>query len=117
MSTVTETFRDDHLETSVADLVRELNVIGPSCVQGFLQPDAVCFTEVNVRFGGGCAAAAWGSTHLVEIYLRMLTTGAREIPDGVPKRRPPTDVTLIRPHSYFTLSGRPDISKGRTSFD
>lgn len=104
MSTVTETFHDDQLTDSVADLVRALDVRGPSCVQGFLEPDGVCFTEVNVRFGGGCAAGVWGSTHLVEIYLSMLTTGEKRIPDGVPRRRPPADIRLIRPLSYVALA-------------
>ncbi|WP_125774308.1 ATP-grasp domain-containing protein [Antribacter gilvus] len=104
MSTVSETFHDDQLTNSVADLVQALDVRGPSCVQGFLEWDGVRFTEVNVRFGGGCAAATWGSSHLVEIYLSMLTTGDRRIPDGVPGRRPRSDIRLIRPLSYVVLA-------------
>lgn len=116
MSTVTETFRDAQLTTSVAALVSELNVVGPSCVQGFLEPDGVCFTEVNVRFGGGCAAATWGPTHLVEIYLRLLTSGERSLPGGVPQERPPGEVTLVRPLGYRTLPERPDLARGHRLF-
>lgn len=117
MSTVTETFHDERLEASVGELIRELDVVGPSCVQGFLQPDGVLFTEVNVRFGGGCAAATWGPTHLVEVYLTILTTGRREVPEGVPELRPPGAVTLVRPPEYSALANRPDIGNAPTSFD
>ena len=117
MSTVTKTFHDERLETSVAELVQELDVVGPSCVQGFLQPDGVVYTEVNVRFGGGCAAATWGPTHLVEMYLTMLTTGRRAMPAGVPGLRPPSTVTLVRPPEYFALPTRPDIGDVPASFD
>ena len=103
MSTVTETFHDQGLEDLIADLVQELRVVGPSCVQGFLQPDGVVFTEVNVRFGGGCAAAFWGATHLVEQYLALLTSGGRRLPDGLRERRAFRATTLVRVPGYTTL--------------
>lgn len=103
MSTVTETFHDPLLEQLIADLVRELQVVGPSCVQGFLQPDAVVFTEVNVRFGGGCAAAFWGTTHLVAQYLALLVTGERRLPDGLRGGSTFNKTTLVRVPSYLTL--------------
>jgi carbamoyl-phosphate synthase large subunit len=104
MSTVTETFHDPLLEHLIADLVQELQVVGPSCVQGFVQSDGVIFTEVNVRFGGGCAAAFWGTTHLVEQYLTLLTTGERRLPDGL-RSRTFSKTTLVRLLSYVTLRG------------
>lgn len=106
MSTVTETFHDPVLERLIADLVQELQVVGPSCVQGFLQPDGVVFTEINVRFGGGCAAAFWGATHLVEQYLALLTTGERKLPEGLHGRRMFSATTLVRVPGYVTLQAR-----------
>lgn len=104
MSTVTETFHDPLLEDLIADLVQELQVVGPSCVQGFVQSDGVVFTEINVRFGGGCAAAFWGTTHLVELYLALLTTEERRLPDGL-RSRTFSKTTIVRPFSYVTLRG------------
>jgi carbamoyl-phosphate synthase large subunit len=103
MSIVTETFHDAPLEHLIADLVQELQVVGPSCVQGFLQPDGVVFTEINVRFGGGCPAAFWGATHLVEQYLALLTTGERRLPDGLRGRRTFGKTTLVRVPGYLIL--------------
>lgn len=106
MSTVTETFHHPELEQLVAELLKELQVVGPSCVQGFLQPDGIVFTEINVRFGGGCAAAFWGPTHLVEQYLALLTTGRRNLPEGLHARRARTKTRLVRVPSYQTLEIR-----------
>jgi carbamoyl-phosphate synthase large subunit len=111
MSTVSETFHDAELERLVAELLRELQVVGPSCVQGFLQPDGIVFTEINVRFGGGCAAAFWGSTHLVEQYLALLTSGARKLPEGLHERRDFTTTTLVRVPSYETFHVRPEAEE------
>ncbi|MHC3472652.1 ATP-grasp domain-containing protein [Streptomyces sp. 7R007] len=108
MSTVTETFHDASLERLIADLVQELQVVGPSCVQGFLQPDGVVFTEVNVRFGGGCAAAFWGTTHLVEQYLSLLTTGERKLPAGLHGTRTSGTTTLVRVPGYVTFQAGPE---------
>ncbi|MFE3166373.1 ATP-grasp domain-containing protein [Streptomyces sp. NPDC059224] len=103
MSTVTETFHHPDLELLIAELLQELQVVGPSCVQGFLQPDGIVFTEINVRFGGGCAAAFWGTTHLVEQYLALLTSGERKLPEGLHGRRFFTTTLLVRVPSYETL--------------
>ncbi|MFK0157299.1 ATP-grasp domain-containing protein [Streptomyces sp. NPDC090493] len=108
MSTVTETFHHPELERLIVELLRELKVVGPSCVQGFLQPDGIVFTEINVRFGGGCAAAFWGTTHLVEQYLALLTTGERKLPEGIHGRRDFTTTTLVRVPGYETLRVRPE---------
>ncbi|MFE0774887.1 ATP-grasp domain-containing protein [Streptomyces sp. NPDC058861] len=102
-STVTETFHAPEVEDLVADLVEELRVVGPSCVQGFLQPDGVVLTEVNVRFGGGCAAAVWGATHLVEQYLALLSSGGRRLPAGTREARGPGTTTLVRVPGFVTL--------------
>ncbi|MFD3587349.1 ATP-grasp domain-containing protein [Streptomyces sp. NPDC058683] len=112
MSVVTETFQDPLLEELVAGLVQELQVVGPSCVQGFLQPDGVVFTETNVRFGGGCAAAFWGATHLVEQYLALLTSGERRLPEGLHGRRMFSRTTLVRVPGYSVLQAgsEPDES-------
>ncbi|MEV6537044.1 ATP-grasp domain-containing protein [Streptomyces sp. NPDC051639] len=112
MSTVTKTFHDPLLEHLVADLLQELHVVGPSCVQGFLQPDGVVFTEVNVRFGGGCAAAYWGGTHLVEQYLALLTSEERRLPEELHDRRPFSTTTLVRHPSYLTLHDGPETNEG-----
>jgi carbamoyl-phosphate synthase large subunit len=107
MSTVTETFREPWVENLVAELVQELQVVGPSCVQGFLQPGGVVFTEINVRFGGGCAAAFWGATHLVEQYLSLLTTDGRKLPAGLHAARDAGTTMLVRVPGYLTLQHRP----------
>ncbi|MEU3297048.1 ATP-grasp domain-containing protein [Streptomyces longwoodensis] len=107
MSTVTETFQDPELEQLIAELLQELHVVGPSCVQGFLQPDGIVLTEVNVRFGGGCAAAFWGTTHLVEQYLALLVSGERTLPEGLYENRVFTKTTLVRVPGYETLRARP----------
>ncbi|MFD4555336.1 ATP-grasp domain-containing protein [Streptomyces sp. NPDC058469] len=111
MSTVTETFHHPELEELIAELLRELRVVGPSCVQGFLQPDGIVFTEINVRFGGGCAAAFWGTTHLVEQYLALLTTGERRLPEGLHGSRFFTTTTLVRVPSYETFQVRPEAGE------
>jgi carbamoyl-phosphate synthase large subunit len=108
MSIVTETFYDALLEQLIADLVQELQVVGPSCVQGFFQPGGVVFTEINVRFGGGCPAAFWGTTHLVEQYLALLATGQRRLPDGLHGRRMFSKTTLVRVPSYLTFQATPE---------
>jgi hypothetical protein len=105
---VTETFHDPVLEDLVSALVRELRVVGPSCVQGFLQPGGVVFTEINVRFGGGCAAAFWGRTHLVEQYLSLLTSGSRTLPDRIAEEREFSRTTLVRTPGYLTLQDSPE---------
>lgn len=104
MSTVTTTYHDDRVETAVSGLVRQLGVVGPACVQGFMESDGVYFTEINVRFGGGCAAAIWGGTSLVEIYLDLLTTQSRRLGTTIPPVRAESEVSLIRPHSYVVVS-------------
>jgi carbamoyl-phosphate synthase large subunit len=111
MSVVTEAFHNVPLEHLVADLVQELEVVGPSCVQGFLQPDGVVFTEINVRFGGGCAAAFWGTTHLVDQYLALLATGKRTLPDGLPAAGMFRKTTLVRVPSYLILPAAPEAAK------
>ncbi|MGW2959449.1 ATP-grasp domain-containing protein [Streptomyces sp. NPDC001220] len=111
MSTVTETFCHPELEQLIAGLLQELQVVGPSCVQGFLQPDGIVFTEINVRFGGGCAAAFWGTTHLVEQYLALLTTGERRLPEGLHGRRVFTTTRLVRVPSYETIQVRPETEE------
>lgn len=110
MSIVTETFHDVSLERLIADLLQELQVTGPSCVQGFLQPDGVVFTEINVRFGGGCPAAFWGETHLVEEYLALLTTGKRRLPDGLLGRRAFSKTTLLRVPGYSIIQTSGEVS-------
>lgn len=116
MSTVTETFHDPELEQLIAEPLQELQVVGPSCVQGFLQPDGIVFTEINVRFGGGCAAAFWGTTHLVEQYLALLTTGERLLPEGLHEARAFRTTTLVRVPSYKTLrAGQEGAAEERTA--
>ncbi|MER6273565.1 ATP-grasp domain-containing protein [Streptomyces sp. NPDC001797] len=111
MSTVTETFYEPELERLIGELLQELHVVGPSCVQGFLQPDGIVLTEVNVRFGGGCAAAFWGTTHLVEQYLALLVTGERTLPKGLHESRVFTKTTLVRVPGYETLRSRPETEE------
>ncbi|MEU0947488.1 ATP-grasp domain-containing protein [Streptomyces canus] len=115
MSTVTETFHEPALEQLITELLQELRVVGPSCVQGFLQPDGTVFTEINVRFGGGCAAAFWGSTHLVEQYLALLITGERRLPEGLHESRVFTTTTLVRVPGYETLRARPGAQQLTTA--
>lgn len=116
MSTVTETFHDPELEQLIVELLQELQVVGPSCVQGFLQPDGIVFTEINVRFGGGCAAAFWGTTHLVEQYLALLTTGERSLPEGLHEARAFRTTTLVRVPGYETLrAGLEGAAEERTA--
>ncbi|MEV6738860.1 hypothetical protein AB0N14_18770 [Streptomyces sp. NPDC051104] len=68
MSAVTEIFHHPRLEQLIAELLQELQVVGPSCVQGFHQPDGIVFTETNVRFGAdalrrsGARRIRWSST-------------------------------------------------------
>jgi hypothetical protein len=76
-----------------------------------LVDDGVVFTEVNVRFGGGCAAAFWGTTHLVEQYLTLLTTGERRLPARLHGTRTFGTTTLVRVPGYVTLQAGPETGE------
>ncbi len=75
MSTVTEAFTDADLEKAIMRVLGDLRFAGPSCVQGFLTPEGPRLTEVNVRFGGGCALSQFSGGGLVQTYLRALVSG------------------------------------------
>jgi hypothetical protein len=68
------------------------------------------FTEANVRFGGGCAAAYWGTSHLVEQYLALLTTGERRLPNGLYGERTFSKTTLVRLPSYLALQAGAEMA-------
>lgn len=75
MSTVSESFVEPSLASEIQSLLRSLSLSGPTCVQGFTTDRGYIFTEVNVRFGGGCALASHGDAGLVELYLHRLLGG------------------------------------------
>jgi len=77
MSTVTETFTDTVLTERVQGLLSALGYEGPSCVQGFILDNGEhLFTEVNARFGGGCALAEHSGGRLLSRYFDYLSTGS-----------------------------------------
>lgn len=101
MSSVTETLLHDGATTAIGRLLKTLQLVGPTCVQGFLVEDCPVFTEVNVRFGGGCGLATYQQRSLVDIYLDRLIWGtwpALIEDDGRPPLR-----RLIRTHDYSII--------------
>lgn len=68
-----ETFYDPSIEEWVKNIVEALRIIGPSCLQGFIdQKGAIVFTEVNPRIGGGFALSVAAGAPILEDILRLL---------------------------------------------
>lgn len=81
MSVVAESFVDEEVAGAVSALLAALEFSGPSCVQGFLTASGPIFTEVNIRFGGGCGLAQDSGGRLLDRYLSYLITGHYDVAD------------------------------------
>lgn len=106
MSSVTVTFHDEELRVQVETVLRELRLVGPSCVQGFITDEGVVFSEVNPRFGGGCAVASWESAGFVEVYAAALSSESHLLPRREVLGEPLSGMKLVRKLDYIVGRNR-----------
>lgn len=93
ISTRGRTFGCDALVSEVGRLLGVLGLLGPACVQGFIDDSGVIsFTEVNPRFSGGLPLSLAAGADLVGEYLRGLE-GHDVRPDRLVPR---SGVTMLR---------------------
>lgn len=72
ISTKGKVIHDKQITNYIKKIVKLLNLVGMSCIQGIKDESGIKFTEINLRFGGGSVLSRRADPTIVNNYLRLI---------------------------------------------